>query len=210
MTSYAIEDQWLEARPAERLKIIATLTVQARIAEGHAYAEFNELLTYYSSGNWVSDNVPAEALNTAINTARDTLETLQYSRQHLMARLDESLRRTHLPGVSIEAHREVLLRDAVMACGTDHISQYAAVADLIDEYAPDQVRKRTSSRPCSPPRFVLKIGARSVGTDVVEPAVTAYLVLQGKRTIWRPDGPSCPPEQIWTALRPASRSISIG
>lgn len=146
MPDTSFEDAWHEASHADKLKIIATLAVQARTAEGHAYAEFNELLMYYTSGHWLSDNVPAEALNASINTARDTLEMLQRSREHLMARLDDTLGRTLPAGQSLEAHREVLLRDAVLRSGTDHITEYTAVADLVDEFAIDATRKRNSSR----------------------------------------------------------------
>lgn len=141
----SFEDLWLAASASERHTTLASVVVQSRIAERHALAEFNELLDYYTSQNWVSDDVPVEAMNASLNAARDALEVLQRASEHASYRLDDALSRCYFT-YQARLQREVLIRDAVARSGTDHISEYTAVARLMEEHAPNLFQRRASSR----------------------------------------------------------------
>lgn len=141
-----------EADPAALLRALAQRVAEASASEGHARADFSDLLSFYQTELWKTYDIPVEAVDSALNEARSTLGAYQAGRGHALDRLDHALNHDpavlrHLmvtaPGVPVSLVRERLIADAVRALDSNVDIGLVAVARLIEARALERDEGRT-------------------------------------------------------------------
>lgn len=137
-----------ETDPNALVQDLADKVAEAAAQEGHARAEFTDLMRFYSSELWQHHGIPAAAVDAAINTARSTLAAYTAIRGHAHDRLDQALAHPEVARLLKEAAPHValsLLRERIIAQATRRRDSnvdiaLVAVEQLLAEHAPDRER----------------------------------------------------------------------
>lgn len=74
------ELEW-QADPVQLLRGLANRVADTAACEGRARAEFNDLTRFYTAELWADYNIPAEAMDAALNAARSALDASQRARR---------------------------------------------------------------------------------------------------------------------------------